>query len=462
MRLILFLAVLGPALLFGLANRFAALLVYIGFAMFRPQEWVWADITWLRLSVVSGLVLVGPSLLSGVFPNVTHPLSIGMIAWLAGALLGQANAVSADTGWLWLGSMARMILVCLLAIPILNTRRRILIATTVFSSAVALHASKAALAMLLTGRMRLQQGFGGSFGDNNLYALVVVMVLPFLVLTVQNFQTIRGNFPAVLVWGWRLAVPLCIVTVLGTYSRGGALALCAAAAVFLALQRRKFVGLLVLAVLASGALWFASNLPGYRERLNTVSVDTQEASATGRLHFWRVAIDIARDWPLGIGLRNFEWMYDRYDFSHGAYGRGRAVHNSHLQVLVETGWFGLFVWVCLFGYAFLTAFRLRRASKDLARPPDERHFSFTLGNALLASMTGFLVGGTFLSMAMNDATWYTFAFAAAADRLRRLPVPAPSLAPELAPVRPVPVSTGPRFRRPDPQPVRSTLQAGGK
>ena len=231
---------------------------------------------------------------------------------------------------------------------------------------------------------------------------------------------------------------------------------------FLALQRRKFLGLLVLVMLAAGALWFVSTLPGYRERLNTVSVDTEEASATGRLHFWRVALDISRDWPLGIGLRNFEWMYDRYNFSHGAYGRGRAVHNSHLQVLVETGWLGLFVWVCLFGYAFLAAFRLRRASKDLARPPDERQFSFTLGNALLASMTGFLVGGTFLSMAMNDATWYTFAFAAAADRLRRLPAPAPSLAPELVPVAPVPVPTGPRFRRPEQQPARTALRADGK
>jgi probable O-glycosylation ligase (exosortase A-associated) len=430
--------------------------------MFRPQEWVWADITWLRLSVVSGFVLVAPCLMTGVFPNITHPLSIGMISFLAAALLGQMNAVSPETGWLWLGHMSRMILVCLLAIPILNTRRRILIATTVFSSAVALHASKTGLAMAVTGNLRLKEGFGGSFGDNNLYALVVVMVLPFLVVTVQNFETIRGRLPPALVWGWRLAIPLCILTVLGTYSRGGALALGAALAVFLALQRRKFVGLVILVVVATGAMWFASSLPGYRERISTVRVDTQESSATGRLHFWRVALDISRDWPMGIGLRNFEWMYDRYDFLDGAYGRGRAVHNSHLQVLVETGILGMFVWVALFGYSILAAFRLRRASKDLTRPPDERQFSFTFGNALLASMVGFLLGGTFLSMAMNDATWYTFAFAAAADRLRRAPVAVPAPAPEILPRVPVPVSTGPRFRRPEHQPARTALRLDGK
>jgi hypothetical protein len=65
-------------------------------------------------------------------------------------------------------------------------------------------------------------------------------------------------------------------------------------------------------------------------------------------------------------------------------------------------------------------------------------------------------------MAMNDATWYTFAFAAAADRLRRAPVAVPAPAPEILPRVPVPVSTGPRFRRPEHQPARTALRLDGK
>jgi hypothetical protein len=33
------------------------------------------------------------------------------------------------------------------------------------------------------------------------------------------------------------------------------------------------------------------------------------------------------------------------------------------------------------------------------------------------SMTGFLVGGSFLAMALNDVTWLTFAVLAALDRI---------------------------------------------
>lgn len=417
-RFILFFVILIPGLIAGLFSRFAALLVYIGFAMFRPQEWVFTDITWLRLSLVSGLILLIPSLLTGVLPNLTHPISIGSVLFLITALIGQTNAVRPDIGWHWLDYMTRLILVCLLAVTILNTRKRLLIAVGVFATALGLHASKVGVMILLTGGFRLLEGFGGSFGDNNEYALGVVMILPFLVATAQNFDAIRGPAPSALRWAWWASIPLCILTIIATYSRGGALALAVAAVVFLVLQRRKFAGVMVLSALAILAVTFADSLPGYRDRLETVQTDTEESSAMGRLHFWRTALTISKDWPLGIGLRNFEQMYDQYDSSGGAHGTHRAVHNSHLQVLVELGIPGLLVWISLFGYSIFAALRLRRGAKDPARSSQDRLFCFTLGNAFLASIAGFLIGGSFLSMALNDATWFIFAFVAAADRLR--------------------------------------------
>jgi putative inorganic carbon (HCO3(-)) transporter len=411
--------------------------VYIGFAMFRPQEWVFTDITWLRLSLVSGLILVVPSLLTGVFPNLTHPISIGSVLFLVTALIGQFNAVRPDIGWHWLDYMARLILVCLLAVTILNTRKRLLIAAGVFATALGLHASKVGVMILLTGGFRLLEGFGGSFGDNNEYALGVVMGLPFLVATAQNFDAIRGQWPSALRWAWWASVPLSILTIIATYSRGGAVALAAAALVFLALQRRKFIGILFLGALAILAVTFADSLPGYRDRLETVQTDTEESSAMGRLHYWRTALAISKDYPLGIGLRNFEQMYDQYDSSGGAHGHHRAVHNSHLQVLVELGIPGLIVWMSLFGYSIFAAVRLRRGAKDPARSPQDRLFCFTLGNAFLTSLAGFLIGGSFLSMALNDATWFIFAFVAVADRLRH---PAAAQLPEAVTVpRPAPV-----------------------
>jgi hypothetical protein len=38
-------------------------------------------------------------------------------------------------------------------------------------------------------------------------------------------------------------------------------------------------------------------------------------------------------------------------------------------------------------------------------------------NALIAAMAAFLVGGSFVAMALNDLTWLTFALVAALDRV---------------------------------------------
>ena len=49
-----------------------------------------------------------------------------------------------------------------------------------------------------------------------------------------------------------------------------------------------------------------------------ISCDTSSAS---RLHFWRVAVDMANDHPLlGVGYNAYNGVYNHYDFSVGFYG----------------------------------------------------------------------------------------------------------------------------------------------
>jgi hypothetical protein len=71
----------------------------------------------------------------------------------------------------------------------------------------------------------------------------------------------------------------------------------------------------------------------------------------------------------------------------------------------------------LFATAFLTLRRIRRRSRAPDLDPDDARFLLTSANAIVASMAAFLVGGTFVSMALNDLTWLTFALVASLDRL---------------------------------------------
>jgi O-antigen ligase len=175
-------------------------------------------------------------------------------------------------------------------------------------------------------------------------------------------------------------------------------------------------------IFASAALAAAPfiTLPtGYTERLTTIRTfeEVGETSAISRLHFWRVAWDMTKDNPLGVGLRNFDSMYDRYDFLDGQFGRGRAVHNSHLQALAENGFLGFAIWLFLFLSAGSTCLRLRRIADRQLGGTEDGVFVWKMASALAASMAAFVVGGTFIALALNDLTWFTFALVAALDRL---------------------------------------------
>jgi len=197
--------------------------------------------------------------------------------------------------------------------------------------------------------------------------------------------------------------------------------------------------LVVIAVVVLIALPFVPMPEGYFDRLQTIQTyeETNETSALSRLHFWKVAMRMAADRPLGVGLRNFDHAYDRYDFLGGEYGYGRSVHSSHFQALAEMGYLGAILWVALLVYANVAALRIRAFGATSGLPSDEARFYTTVGNALIVSMVAFIVGGGFIALLNNDITWYTFAIVAAGDRLvrqrrRELEEPEPSVRTEIA------------------------------
>jgi O-antigen ligase len=166
----------------------------------------------------------------------------------------------------------------------------------------------------------------------------------------------------------------------------------------------------------------------YFERLETIRTyeEIGETSALSRFHFWRVALNMAVDHPFGIGLNNFEYLYDVYDTTDGFYGRARAVHNSFMEVLAEAGFLAAVIWTSLFVTAFMRCWKIRARARSDTLSPADRKFLTTNANALMTSMVGFNVAGSFLAIALNDLTWLTFALVAALDRLSQVMVAEPA------------------------------------
>jgi putative inorganic carbon (HCO3(-)) transporter len=441
LRSVLILAILVPGFVAALRNRHAALLMYLWFALFRPQDWIWIDITSLRLSMVLGIVLLVPSIATGLLPNIGHPISIGMILFLMSSLLSQMSAVRPDIGWIWVDFLFRLFLACLMLVTLSSTPKKLTAVIAVIGGSLGFHAAKAGLAFVVGGGTRFADGLAGAFVDNNGYALGAVMILPLLLATAQNIERLVPAPGLVQTWarrGFYASVPLCMFAVIGTYSRGGFISLSAALLVFMLLQRRRFTSFAVVLSAVTIVLSIVPIPDKYLERLQTIRTYDQKGtedaegareSAQSRPHFWRVGIDMGMSRPFGVGLRQYEAAYDQYDFLHGRYGRQRAVHSAHVQVFAELGFFGAAVWAGLFAYAFVACLRIRARSRTSHLAPDDQNLLFTVANALIVSMTGFLVGGSFLALALNDITWLTFGMVASLDRLSIAMCAAPAVQP---------------------------------
>ena len=78
-------------------------------------------------------------------------------------------------------------------------------------------------------------------------------------------------------------------------------------------------------------------------------------SAVMRLGYWRQTLEIIKEHPLtGTGLGNFNLSFSRY------------AHNSYLQILAETGIFGLFSFMWLIFCIFKVAIKKACVSKNQA------------------------------------------------------------------------------------------------
>jgi O-antigen ligase len=220
----------------------------------------------------------------------------------------------------------------------------------------------------------------GIFGDDNLKLGGVMAALSPLLL-----------LPAQARFGWRgfavAAVALLVVILLA-----GARAAWASYALVLGLllwhavprltHRLAGLGIAVLLVLTAGLLLHSSS-ERFAERVER-STAALEGDADGfdralsfRLPIWRAALSMIAEHPLnGVGVRGFRYAYpehadadDRFLQEAGDDGFGAFhAHQIVLEILSETGGFGLLCWLLGLGFALQYARRQSTPARHAAWP----------------------------------------------------------------------------------------------
>ncbi|MCO6429307.1 MAG: O-antigen ligase family protein [Deltaproteobacteria bacterium] len=145
-----------------------------------------------------------------------------------------------------------------------------------------------------------------------------------------------------------IILPLCITALLANMKRGPWAGAAAGSLILLCLYSRKLIApSLVIAVVLFGTL------APVKERL--------EQSAEhfyihgGRKAIWDIGAELGSHYPLGIGYENSPVLRD---FSTEIPNELRHFHNNFLNIWVETGWIGLFI------FTWWLAVVIRQAWKD--------------------------------------------------------------------------------------------------
>ena len=295
---------------------------------------------------------------------------------------------------------------------------------------------KEALIFLLTAGGHQVSGTG-SLGDNNGVAMSILMTIPLLLYcakyTADNWVRLAMQITA----------GFGVVTVIATYSRGGFVGMLAMGLMLLKNSKYKVRAILALAIF--GVVIVAALPSNYLERINTIRDASSDNSFEIRLLAWKINYMLALDHPfLGVGpygsLIWENWTSQlgqavTFLFPSPLVMRTFVAHSIYFQVLGDTGFIGLFLFVALLATALLKTIQTQR----LARREPALEWAGDLARATQISLVVYLVAGAALSLIYFELIYIMLAIISRTHRTaRQLATAQDTVAqPKLRPRRPV-------------------------
>lgn len=391
----------------ALRNMFAAYLIWGWTAFIAIDEYLYGFMTSLRMNFVFALITLGLLLmnsrkLQGQWTR--NRTNILLIIWFVhgtfSAVFAYPNIVS---NWLLYEKMAKVLVFVLIMPLIVYGRFRIHSFVIALGLGIGFHSLIEGLKYLISGGGHRVQGLA-KFGDNNFFAVLILMGMPLLIYLYRQSTNRLTKIAAL------SAAALTILTVMGTNSRGGMLAMVAAGLWLILTGRRKLLTLTVTGALTALVLAFA---PGsWLDRMNTVKSADQDQSFLSRVEAWQISSAVALKNPvLGGGFHAIEnaAVWEQFRGSTGLLGflpaydyefvNFRAAHSAYFEVLGDRGLLGFLIFIAILANTLITTFQTRRLA--LAGGPGMAWAS-DLATALSAIMIAYAVGAAGVSLAYAE------------------------------------------------------------
>jgi probable O-glycosylation ligase (exosortase A-associated) len=273
----------------------------------------------------------------------------------------------------------------------LQTKQQVIAFMWVCALSLGLLGAKGGVFTIATGGAYRVWGPHGSFiGDNNAFALALIMTIP--LLRFLQMQLAKG-------WA-RHAMTVMMILVaaaaLGSHSRGALLAIVAMSTVLWWRGRSKVMAGCVIVFVAVALLSFMPE--NWLERMDTIQDYDEDRSALGRFAAWGVAWNLAFQHPFGVGFNaarpELFLQYSPYGLEFGT----PAAHSIYFQVLGHHGFVGLSLFLGIWIFTMWMAGRIRKESRGIP----QAQWCFDLASMCQVALVGYAVGGAFLSLSYFD------------------------------------------------------------
>jgi probable O-glycosylation ligase (exosortase A-associated) len=259
------------------------------------------------------------------------------------------------------------------------------------------------------GSMKIIQGPGGMLADNNDFALALGTSIP--IVFYMGLSERRPILRRVAM----IVVPLTLITIMATHSRGAFLATSVGVFVMVWRSRNRIAGLAIGMFLVLAAVAFAPS--SYKDRISTIGDYESDGSAQGRLMAWKVARNMIERHPMtGVGFGRFKGNYFAHDTSPWrSKDHSKVAHNSYLQIWAECGTPAFLVYLILLFWSVLDVQAVRRLAKR------RYHASWILNYCTMfeASLCTFMIGSVFLNRAHFDLIYHYFMIVMIFGRIAR-------------------------------------------
>jgi putative inorganic carbon (HCO3(-)) transporter len=394
------------------STAFWFLCAYIFVEYIRPQQmYTFLDILpWGQLTI---LVCVVSTFLTGSRAIGFGAMDKMFIAFSIWVVISGIFAWDPGESWSQWTTYTSWVFMYFCVVSILTTPNRVLLFTLFFVLINFKLSQHGARTFAMRGFSFTGWGLSGSPGwFHNSGELALQMVIVFsmswsLLAGLREFISGTKRW-----WILLLLFPgTAALTIIGSSSRGGQIALLAVILIVLMKGRHLFKSTLIVAMLMFIG-W--SVLPEEQiARFNTLGEDE---TSEYRLVYWEDAIEIANKHPwTGIGYRNWGAYYQTYYYSIS--GRAEVIHNTFLEAFVDLGYPGGILFLIMVTASFVMNARSRREMNDIGGVEGKSIAAIATGINL--GMLGTCIAAFFMSVLFYPMFWLAFALTSAVRHISR-------------------------------------------